>query len=693
MRGGGGWASAAAGGVLLVSALGCGGADFTLRFLRPPLLEDEIQAFEVTAVVPVLAAETGAEFLPCGALGWFPSEGRRRPGRPLEDDPRPVEVYANASTFGLDEEARIEFADRPRLRDADDPWGAVALYVAALGSDGAPVLEGCTCLRTYEGTHSDGALDRQVLEACAPIREIGGLSPVTEVELLLSPVVSAPARLVACQGDSVSAVVGAPPGVGACLEVPPCEDQTQASCRCPDCTDLSGAPIFLRRTDPGGAVTTKLLRSDRTGQVRATVGGDCRAGAEIGVGLVGDDRPPLHFSVGCVTAPPARCRAEVKLERREGRRGPIAFSGADGRGWVAAISGVDSTVLELYDGAGQPVGRTEFVGERFRGGVGVSAEQVAPPRLLLATSGAPPEGLRLRTIELQAGTASVVQTIDAALGAGGCPPERCGSGEWSNGALLAAADLDGDGRLDGAAGRQGGAPLWIFPGAGDPGVRPAEVRYHCRGAETALLGLQAAFFNGRGAPPVLLGASDTGVSVLHGPGDRSCQPPVRLTLSGDQVAFTAAPLRCRRGQSCDAPDDVLALRRRGLETWLAVVRGDEVRYTGVDDLEGRPGALRSLPLPQDTRPSNLLALDWNGDGTVDVLSVRGGASLGVGGWLGDGTSALADLAFAPAEACGGPCTVGGVTSADTDGDGRGELIVGCDLDLPSARLLWLQAQP
>jgi hypothetical protein len=121
--------------------------------------------------------------------GWgaFGADGRRRPGRNLDGDPELAAVYQDDVTFGLEDESELLLPDRPAGRDPNDPWGATMIHVAGLGRDGDPILEGCTCVRTYDLRHADPELDQAVTRACAPIREIAGQDPVSEVELLLSP--------------------------------------------------------------------------------------------------------------------------------------------------------------------------------------------------------------------------------------------------------------------------------------------------------------------------------------------------------------------------------------------------------------------------------------------------------------------------------------------------------------------------
>jgi hypothetical protein len=116
--------------------------------------------------------------------------------------------------------------------------------------------------------------------------------------------------------------------------------------------------------------------------------------------------------------------------------------------------------------------------------------------------------------------------------------------------------------------------------------------------------------------------------------------------------MAAAPF----GKRVDAPPwDLAVLRRVDQTSSLVVVSGRSQPYRDTAELTATPGAIRSFPADPMSRALDLVAGDWNGDQLPDALTMEGGATPTLGGWLGAEGGGFAPLPPLELSRCIGSC--------------------------------------
>jgi hypothetical protein len=167
--------------------------------------------------------------------------------------------------------------------------------------------------------------------------------------------------------------------------------------------------------------------------------------------------------------------------------------------------------------------------------------------------------------------------------------------------------------------------------------------------------------------------------------------PTTLTVGGEILAMAAAPF----GKRVDAPPwDLAVLRRVDQTSSLVVVSGRSQPYRDTAELTATPGAIRSFPADPMSRALDLVAGDWNGDQLPDALTMEGGATPTLGGWLGAEGGGFAPLPPLELSRCIGSCALGRAPQLfDLDGDGRLELLAFCDPQSTKPRLVWFGQVP
>ena len=213
--------------------------------------------------------------------------------------------------------------------------------------------------------------------------------------------------------------------------------------------------------------------------------------------------------------------------------------------------------------------------------------------------------------------------------------------------VMAAGDLDGDGRSDLVTGNEGGRSITVLRG-------PAFVarQDYPLGGYPSSLALTDLDRDGRLDVAVTLSGAD-GVAVLRNRGDGSLAPPRRYRSGRSPDALVAGDL------DGDGAPDLVAANTLGDTVSIFLNRGDGILR-------------RRHTRAAGASASSLAIADLSGDGTADLVIVHGaGPNLAVLEGAGDGT-------FPRTRSFALPDDTGAVTVADLDGTGPPDLVaVGC----------------
>lgn len=261
---------------------------------------------------------------------------------------------------------------------------------------------------------------------------------------------------------------------------------------------------------------------------------------------------------------------------------------------------------------------------------------------------------------------------------------------------VAAADFNGDGRIDLAVANFGSNSVSIFLNNGSGGFG-APTDY---AAGTNPSSIVAADFNGDGKIDLAVtdSASDT-VSILLGNGNGGFGAPAGFPTGADPSAIVASDLDgdgkldlaianadtndisilLGNGSGGFKPTPNIAVGSSPVDLAVGDFNGDGKKDLAVANFtdnsisillgDGRGGFVRSTDLNSNTNPVSIVVDDFNGDGKND-LAVANAASDNVAVFLGNGAGNFAGPAFYDAGLA--PNALG---KGDLNGDGKVDLIV------------------
>jgi hypothetical protein len=227
----------------------------------------------------------------------------------------------------------------------------------------------------------------------------------------------------------------------------------------------------------------------------------------------------------------------------------------------------------------------------------------------------------------------------------------------SAGRAIAASDFNGDGITDLAVGVSDGIAIWI--GAGDGTFTGGGVTL----AGSSLRGIACADFDRDGITDLAVTSSATGaVLVLRGNGadgigNGTFGAPVAYAVGTNPARILAADL------DGDGITDLAVANNSGAS--VSILRG-----TGSGGV-GNGGFAAATSVAVTGSPWSVVALDWNGDGVVD-LAVSNGAGTTVALLRGTGAGA-----FAAAGTVTTPTAPRDMAAGDFDGDGVTDVAAAC----------------
>ena len=444
-------------------------ADITLTFTSAEA-RNQTRLVAFTAFEPVLAQPDTEDrvprFISCDEVGVFP------PTRIVDPDtiatqPNLAGVISERTTqsFPLDDDWLVDLKTSGFSAELN-PWGAVMVYVEALGDARVPdergggrvsttLLSGCFCLRTQDGSHPDIALDQRVKQACVATE---GTSGVTEQDVVLGPVVSSAFRLENCDGITQ---LTAPrnellsPGPAACVATTQCDElSTPGPCfdceqPCSELDDRGNVPVQFDVFRDGQSTPsdTEVVLTDSLARAQAQIEvGDCSEPIRVDAHIVGRTNERSSFEIECVdTVSSFDCAIEVGLQAASQPRaiakvpGNPAACASDPNACdrLAVLSEDGSqTTLNIHDlSTGTVVATQTYGGEIGRALVGYMYDLPGPstptattPLLAVATSRVSDNWLRLRVFRWDYENQQLVphDGADGILEAA-CEQSMCGS--------------------------------------------------------------------------------------------------------------------------------------------------------------------------------------------------------------------------------------------------------------------------
>jgi hypothetical protein len=305
---------------------GCGRLEdqVTLEFATQSALE-HTSAITVTAFEPILREpdEEEVSFVSCAEIGPFPPTRRVNPETiTLSNLVGDVLAERESQTLPLEGGWSVSFP-KPDIDEANNPWGAVMVFIEARGDArasergagqvAATLLSGCYCFRTLDGGPADPALrslDQAVRKACPMVGEEGATG---ERVVTLAPVVPTEFHLRSCDGvDNLAAPRNGllSPGPALCLDTTRCDDvlapQDCFKCDQPSCLELddkSNAPIVFTVEQPGGSAAPKsqVVLTDGEGRASASVQlDDCSEDVTLVAAVAGRTDEQVRFKIRCV---------------------------------------------------------------------------------------------------------------------------------------------------------------------------------------------------------------------------------------------------------------------------------------------------------------------------------------------------------------------------------------------------------
>jgi hypothetical protein len=235
----------------------------------------------------------------------------------------------------------------------------------------------------------------------------------------------------------------------------------------------------------------------------------------------------------------------------------------------------------------------------------------------------------------------------ATVGFSVAPPTSVGTSPYG----IAAADFDGDGRLDVATANDGSTNASVMLGDGAGGFRPAFRNPFATGGNPR--GVATGDFSTSGRPGFATANLGGSVSVFGNSNGVFGQ-----TL-GSPIALSGGPQAVVAGRfDANATLD-LAVPQLGGNTISVLLNSG----TGFNASLGSPYAA-------GTTPNDIAAGDVDGDGDLDVATANAGSN-NVTVLVNDGTGAMTQAVGSPIPAGSTPL---GVALADLNGDGRADVI-------------------
>lgn len=388
---------------------------------------DATSVVTFTAFEPIIVRPDSEvpEFVSCDDVGVFP------PTRIV--DPENIATFPNLgevlrerdpNAFPFEGDWSVDFPELDE-GDANNPWGAVMVYIEARGDALAPpdqggsqikatLLAGCYCVRSFEGSHKDPALDQAVKSACPLLGGEDGSKQERTVDL--KPVVAPEFDLAACSVTSLTSPRNqeVSPGPVVCIDTVRCDDAPLAQdcfkCQQP-CSELEkkqNVPVMFSIDQPGGGSTpkTQVVLSDESGRSRGALSvDDCSTPVGVTAQIVGRTEEPVRFDVTCVD-PVAQftCGGEKRLLLgREAQAMALLPHAADGKDHVAVLQddGQSSslTIINPSTPGSEEVVRVEYDGEVARALHGFYYDTVGRQRPVLAVATSVNEALKVYLYE------------------------------------------------------------------------------------------------------------------------------------------------------------------------------------------------------------------------------------------------------------------------------------------------------
>ncbi len=220
---------------------------------------------------------------------------------------------------------------------------------------------------------------------------------------------------------------------------------------------------------------------------------------------------------------------------------------------------------------------------------------------------------------------------------------------------VAVGDFNGDGRFDIVVANSGDNTITVLLGDGSGGFAAAPGSPFAVGASPASIALGD--FNANGKLDIVTANSgDNTITVLLGNGTGGF-----AAAGGSPFAVGANPVSVSAGDfNGDGKLDIVTANS-----------GDNTVTELFGDGSGGFAAALASPFAVGTNPSSLAVADFNGDGSLDIVTVNAGGNT-VAELLGNGTGG-----FTPAT--GSPFAVGtnpsSVTVADFNADGKADLAI------------------